>query len=470
MAKLIIISLGVLFTLASMACQKSTSPDETDLELDAVFEEHAAVGWEINDLVMSSNEITELTGNVNYIENDGVSDYTSLTKLKTVGKELNTVAQEYLYEGSIFLKPTADSLLFFRDNKVLGIREALFYDHLTSLARYYRVQYKFLPLRRITYDSTQIIIDLNGTLDDEKDDRLKNIYHEQLFNETFFIRMITEELQITSYTGNEPASFTAVSDIYYSNDFIVNHLKKSILINNDESGTLREDSYFKDGSSSFRSVTFHSDHTGEFTKKLRDGTMINGTFDSAEEDFEGYFTETIDFPEGRYLDKIFKSAIVSIGLPDSVLTAIFSKIVYFSDSRIDSSAIKIIVQKSNDIKTTTLSVTKPNGAHGTMTINESSDGTSVEGEWTTWNEYYILLSAEYYIEGAAHIHYDVYQSENAYLNGISPLLSADYYLSPDQTGEGILTADNIIYKINFDRYGKAIISKDGKSKEINLYQ
>ena len=112
MAKLILISLGLLFSLASMACQKSTSPDETDLELDAVFEEHAAVGWEINDLVMSSNEITELTGNVNYIENDGVSDYTSMTKLKTVGKELNTVAQEYLYEGSIFLKPTADNIIY----------------------------------------------------------------------------------------------------------------------------------------------------------------------------------------------------------------------------------------------------------------------------------------------------------------------------------------------------------------------
>ena len=65
MVKLIIISLGVLFTLVSMACQQNTSPGEADLELDAFIEEQAAVGWEINDLVMSSNEITELTGNVN---------------------------------------------------------------------------------------------------------------------------------------------------------------------------------------------------------------------------------------------------------------------------------------------------------------------------------------------------------------------------------------------------------------------
>ena len=147
----------------------------------------------------------------------------------------------------------------------------------------------------------------------------------------------------------------------------------------------------------------------------------------------------------------------------------FSKIVYFSNSRIDSSAIEFKVQKLNDIKTTILSVRKPNGANGTITIIESSHGISVEGEWTTWNEYYILLTAEYFIEGAATIHYDVYKSENAYLNGNSPLLSADYYLSPDKTGEGTLTVENIIYKINFNRYGKAIVSNDGKSKEINLY-
>ena len=54
------------------------------------------------------------------------------------------------------------------------------------------------------------------------------------------------------------------------------------MINDDESGTLREDSYFKDRSSSYRTVTFRSDHSGEFAKQLRDGTVVSGTFDSAD--------------------------------------------------------------------------------------------------------------------------------------------------------------------------------------------
>jgi hypothetical protein len=47
MGKLIIIFLGVLVNLASMACQKSTSPEGNELELDGIIEEQAAIGWEI---------------------------------------------------------------------------------------------------------------------------------------------------------------------------------------------------------------------------------------------------------------------------------------------------------------------------------------------------------------------------------------------------------------------------------------
>jgi hypothetical protein len=213
-----------------------------------------------------------------------------------------------------------------------------------------------------------------------------------------------------------------------------------------------------------------ADQTGEFEKGLRDGTIISGTFDSAENDLKGYWTELIDFPDGRYLDKILKSATVSIELPDSTLIADFSKYVYFSDNRIDSAKIGINVHKSNGVKTTILTATKPNGAYGALTIIESSNGSSVDGTWTTHNGFYILLRADYYLDGAAHIHYDVYQSEDAFNGGESPLLTADYYLSPDQSGEGLITKDDSIYKINFNQYGKAIISREGNFKEINLYR
>ena len=77
-----------------------------------------------------------------------------------------------------------------------------------------------------------------------------------------------------------------------------------------------EDFEFRDGSSAFHSVTFYPDQTGEFTKQLRNGITVSGTFDSAEDDHEGSWTETIDFPEGRYIDQILRSAEVVITVPD----------------------------------------------------------------------------------------------------------------------------------------------------------
>jgi hypothetical protein len=50
---------------------------------------------------------------------------------------------------------------------------------------------------------------------------------------------------------------------------------------------------------------------------------VSGTFNSIEDDQKGAFTELIDFPEGRYVDKINKSAIVEITLPDSILNVDF---------------------------------------------------------------------------------------------------------------------------------------------------
>jgi hypothetical protein len=88
----------------------------------------------------------------------------------------------------------------------------------------------------------------------------------------------------------------------------------------------------------------------------------------------------------------------------------------------------------------------------------------------TWNGYYIILIAEYYEEGGTYIHYDVYLSQEAYANSDDPLLTADYILSPDQTGSGRLTTENITYRVIFDKYGSDRISNIGKSKEINIYR
>ena len=196
--------------------------------------------------------------------------------------------------------------------------------------------------------------------------------------------------------------------------------------------------------------------------------VITGTFNDVKDDLNGSFFETIDFPAGRYVDKISKAAEVSITLPDSIFHASLSRAVYFSSGRIDSSHVDIVVQHDNGNKTTALDVTKANGAHGTFLIEENSEMAVLSGQWTTWNEYFIIVTAEYYSDGSGHIHYEVF--EPPYQQGNSPVLVVDYYFSPDGSGNGTITHDGNNYQVNFKSLDQAEIILGNKSRTVNLYR
>jgi hypothetical protein len=187
-----------------------------------------------------------------------------------------------------------------------------------------------------------------------------------------------------------------------------------------------------------------------------------------EDDLQGWYNATIDFPDGRYLDKIVKSAAVALTLPDSIFTAQFSEQIFFSSGRIDTIQISLQSQKIDNIRFTTLEVQKANGAHGSFTIQQTEEVANLTGTWTTWNSYYIIIDAEYYSDGSAHIHYEVY--EPPYNEGDDPILIADYDISPDGSGEGTITYKDEVYQITFDGSTDAELSKGGKKARINLYQ
>jgi len=366
-------------------------------------------------------------------------------------------------------KPTADSLLFYFEDTVRGIRKALYYDAETGKARYYEVRYKFAPWRNIEYDSAQVVADLNFTLDDPSDDRLENLYQLQQFNENYFVQKIETSGTVTDWDGTEITGAELVGDAWYHSDRWLQHLRQFVDMNPDNSGTLREDFDFRDGTTAYHSVTFLSDNTGSFEKQLRDGTTVTGTFDSFEDDLNGSYHELTDFPAGRYVDQVEKDVNIWVDLPDSVVNLDATEVVRFESGRVDSAAASISIAENDSVKTTTISERKPNGAFGTFVVVERSDETTMEGEWTTWDGYYILINAEYYMDGSSHVHYEVYASQTAYENGEQALIIADYYFSPDQSGNGKLTYENETFDIEFDAGGKATLRQQGKTKSINLF-
>jgi hypothetical protein len=362
-------------------------------------------------------------------------------------------------------KPQGDSLYIFIDDSLRGVRSRLYYSSESGLATFSEVKYKFAVWRNIEYDSVNIVVDVNFTLFNPSDDMLKSLYRLQLFEVKFFVQKIESNLLVTHFEANQITGAEATNEAWYHADRFLQYLKQSVDINPDESFR------FRDGKTSSRRVTFYSDFTGEFERILRDGTVVSGTFNSIEDDQKGSFTELIDFPEGRYVEKINKSAIVEITLPDSIFNADFKEAIHFRTGRIDSSSIGLMVWQDGDVKKTELDIRKANGAFGAfghILIEEMNDEANLIGEWTTWNEYYITINAEYYFDGSAHIHYEVFAPP--YEPGDAPIFVADYYISPDGSGNGKLSHDGELFHIVFDGSDRAEIIQGEKRTTIDLFQ
>lgn len=457
----------LLVGLILNSCEKNPVPAIQELEVESIVKEQAPLGWEVNRLVTSSQDISGLTQDSQYMEDQEIEELAGIEQLKQEALRLTTNSKDYLPQVSTLAKILNDSLYIFIDDTVRGIRKRLYYNAETGLATYSEVKYKFASWRNIYYDSVHVVVDVNSTLTNPFDDILKNMFRQQLFESKYFVQEIQSSLVITHFIENEITGAEVTNEAWYHANRFLQYLRQYVDLNPDESGTLREDFEFRDGKTSYRSVTFYPDNTGDFARQLRDGTTVTGSFNSVEDDQQGSYNELIDFPANRYVDKIYKSAEVSITLPDSVFTAEFKEEVYFRTGRIDSSSVGITTQQDGDIKKTELRIQKANGAYGTLFIEESEEEAHLTGEWTTWNEYFITISAVYYYDGSAHIHYEVFAPP--YTPGDNPVIVADYYITPDGSGSGTLSHKDQNYTLLFDGSAQAEIRQGDKTTSIDLY-
>ena len=452
------------------SCENTLTDEKEKLELDSVVEEQAAFGWQVTRMVASSDDIEGLTQNSIYDEEEKTPELPGMSLLTKKAERFAQELRTKLPDAVPLMKIAGgDSLLFFEEKFVgqQGSRAAFYYNFETGKARVFEVIFQFPSWRNLVYDSTEIKADLNLTLDISDDDRIEEISNLHLFKDSYFVNKIETSIEVTDYDGTTITGAIAGKDAYYKPDRWLTHLKQRAELNPDQSGTLREDFTYKDGTTSYESITFYPNNTGTFSRMRRDGTEITGEFNQVEDDLYGFYKETMDFPDGRYIDKIFKSATVSLTMPDSIFNAAFEEIVYFGSGKIDSTFIGIASDEDNGVKTTNLEIHKPNGAFGTIEVVESESENTLNGNWTTWNDYYIIVSAEFYFDGSSHVHYEVYAPP--YNPGDDPVIVADYYISPDQSGTGTLSHNGESYELNFEESGKATVTLDGQSTDINLF-
>jgi hypothetical protein len=459
------------FGLFIIRCDNSSTGSKEDLELDQVVEEQALVGWEINETVTVGNDIQELTQTSELFEDPALEEFTGTMVLKKQINRMYGEAREHLKTHSL-QKVTEDSIIFDTTRPGWGgstVRTALYFYQESGQLRYFEVRYNFGEQHNLQYDSSEVVINVGENWLFPSQEQIVHLYRYQEFREDFFVQSIESRVEATEYDGNEITGVEITVDSYYHPDRRLVHRRELVQFNADESGTLRTEHDYSDGTTTVMEVTFSNDGTGTFTRERRDGTVVTGSFNSVEDDLQGFYSELVDFPEGRYVDRILREAAVAIELPDSVFKAWFKQVIYFDSGSIDSSAAALQVEEIEGLKTTTLNRTRHNGAFGSFVIQEREEEAALTGYWVTWDSYYIDVNAEYYLDGSGHLHYEVYASEEAFNNGEDPIIVVDYFFAPDQSGTGTLTHNGRTYDVVFNADGTAVIEQGSKSRSLNVY-
>ena len=438
MNRLLLSFMMVAFALFSCDEEVTTK----NLTVDPIVEEQAAFGFEVNQMVSSGAEVMEVTMDreVDYdADLFGVPLLAASRDLADQGVEYfdfvkNKIDKQMLRSLS---KASAEIPLFFADTVLQNgdkARMAILYDFDTQIMRFYVAIYEFgRTLRNVTYDSLQVrfsITDLEG-----EDAEIVDIMNYREFTETFLLDYVSTLITVNSWVDDDIESFTAQTISVYNGSRNLERVERTLTVNADDSGTITETFYFKNGETTSSTFTYNVNGSGTFSRQLRNGITIEGSFDTVEDDGQGFYQATTNFPGNGYLVSIFKSAIVSY--TEGLFNGEFDQSIIFRNGNIDSVHIEMTYDEENGIST--LNITKSNGAFGTFTIVETDDIAVLNGNWTTWDGYYIVIYAEYYEDDSSYLSYKVYQNETDFNNGEDPLIEAEYNFGPDYNGNGILS-------------------------------
>ena len=468
-----IFSLLMLLTWMGLySCDdNSGGSDLEDLEVSQEIQEQAAFGYQINQIVGTGDEIGNFTNPQDVDEDDVDIPLATVSVLKDQANRMTREAKLHIANLPRLSKTSGDSLIFqHTDTSGTKItRVALYLDADSGLVRFEVVTSDSNPDRRVQYDSTSIVIDIND-INDDSDDRFLSLFNFRRFAGKFIVQTITSAMIATDWdVEGEVTGFTATTTSTYNENRNLQKVISMVVLNPDENGTITQTFFFEGGETSVHSVTFNGDGTGTFSRSFRNGTTITGSFDDVEDDGMGSYQATTSFPSGFYLASIFKSASVVFDFIDKVMTGDYLEIVTFSDGAIDSVSMQIEVRKEDDYLVTTMDIVKSDGANGRLVIMKGDDLTVLNGTWTDVDNHYIIITAEYYADGSAWLKYEVYLNKTRYDAGANPIATGEYNFSPDGNGSGTLSSDGQVYEIDL-KDGLGEIRQGGAKRVINLYR
>jgi len=467
------IFLLLIFYLVTGCEKNTTDPNDDILQLSQAATEGLTSSWQT---IHSLNSVDEVGGMISGefqsedVELEGIYSTSQIQiEFNKLRVRLNEAMDYHSTEGIQF----DDSLIWFIDwtDPISGIsvRKALYYYTDTGDARYYEVKYQFPPQLRLAYDSTEIKADLNFTIYDSMDDKFLSLYKLTKFKEGFLVQEKEVDAQATHWDSKNQVSGAVLNNhVWYGSKSKLDQLAQILQLKPDESGSVWERLDYRDGTFLQKTVNFYSDFTGDYSETWRDGTQVSGTFDRIEDDNHASITRLVDFPTGRFLDKIEQMADVTQNPVNSSTRMLLNEKVYFASGKLDTSQLEVDEHLVGDIKKTHIIASKSNGSHAELTVTHYEEYEEMEGNYTGPNGYFSLFEVILYSDGSGELWLKVYESEEAYLNGHSPIANIYIHFNPDGSGEGEITENDLAYSVRIDQNGEMLVTdNDGRKKSVS---
>ena len=462
-----------LLLMAMFACstENPTSPDDNDNQANKMVESTSSSSVGIYQNISSFKQVTNL------IQGPAAIADLDVPEVKDPDSAMNfarSIKQKAFTLGAKDLKVLSKTgQIAFGDSVIWDVTErneeegvtyrvSLIYNDETGEARLFVVGFDYLEGHPLEYDSTEIRVDLNFTILDDSDDVLLSLENLKRYKSG---QLISEEsgsfVPDAHVPGTEPDGGILMSEVKYSDSSFISSTKATLEYHEGQGGSYMRTSKFSDGSESSEAATFNVDGTGTFSESRRDGTQIDGTFDSAEEDGIGAFSLTTTFPAGHDPVSVRESGEFNINASDSTISGSFEREVTLLNGDVERESVMVNQTRVGDVLTTSLNVENADGSNGHITITESPEVDQVSGEWTNADETFVVFTAESYPDDSAHLDAKVYANETAFENSAEPIASAVFDFYPDGSGMGVVTEGGKIYDVTIHPDGSVTIKERG---------
>lgn len=468
--------ISVLMLAVSSWMLLSGCDDESDSGNLSLSKESAAVGqvgWQMMNHLSTNDQFSEMVEGNELFED---ADPELMNSAADVRKEFSKMKPHIknIQSAGLLSKSTNDSLIWYLEwnDPVSGVagRQAFYYNQESGFGRFYQTIHQFPQSVQLAYDSTDLQAFLGPSLEDTTDDRLLEIYKLTLFDAGYFVESVEGTVTATAWdVDNEVTAGSASNLVMYGDQTDLDQLQQNVTFNADESFSVSEQLDYRDGTTFSRAVTY-ADFAGTLAETWRDGSTVTGTFDLLEDDNHAAVSRTITLANHPIVSIVEQAADYTLDPVDSSSVAIVTEKVTFNSGEVDSASIMVDRFMEGGLWKEAYVIETSNKGSAAITVTFFDTFKQFEGNHTNVEGFFTVFNGIEYEDGSGELWLSVYASEEAFLAGDLPLLTAHFVFNGYGGGEGSITEGNTSYNVTFSETGEILVSDDnGNSETLNAY-